>query len=555
MPQNIIDVDASKPIAATVTELKLPSQPLILLLGDFDDKLGDQVRSICSRVIAPAALAPGALILDNARCSGCAASMAQAALEQDKMTLLLGVVPNDRSANDIDPHHELVMRLPSEWPDTNKYTFLIADELIKNGASPKPAIAVLFGGSDADKKAVVRCGRRAWPVLLIKESGGLADQILAAQAAQSNGSSKLSDPDLREIIETANIYPSSIDGSADDLNRILLGRIDQPPADTIQQAWQYFDAMDLSAIEKQTRFRIIEMTLIILAVLAALFAILTTGNALPATARVWAHAHYLPNGSLHGLVLLTPILISLIGAYNSHFRDGNKWLLLRGAAEALKREIFRFRARSGDYSDEKCLQTSRELKLASKLKDITSALEQSEVNKTNLLSPSEIEAKLIEAAKKAEKKDDRNAFLTPDEYVSARLHNQIAYYTKATSKLARRLRLLQSGIYVVGAAGTLLAAIHWDVWVALATAGVTALTTKLQTDQIENSLMQYNQSLASLRNIEVWWTALSPWEKQRRNNIDVLVDQTETALESELAGWVQQMQSGLDKLTEKEPAR
>ena len=88
----------------------------------------------------------------------------------------------------------------------------------------------------------------------------------------------------------------------------------------------------------------------------------------------------------------------------------------------------------------------------------------------------------------------------------------------------------------------------------MATAAVTGLTTKLQIDQVEATLVQYNQTLTSLKNIETWWTALSRWEKGRRNNIDLLVDQTEKTLESETAGWVHQMQSALDKLTEKEPA-
>ncbi|HEX2611922.1 MAG TPA: SLATT domain-containing protein, partial [Gemmatimonadales bacterium] len=93
-----------------------------------------------------------------------------------------------------------------------------------------------------------------------------------------------------------------------------------------------------------------------------------------------------------------------------------------------------------------------------------------------------------------------------------------------------------------------------DIWVALTTAVVTALATRLQADQVETSLVQYNQALASLQNIESWWEALSGWEKNRRNNIDLLVEQVERVLESETAGWVQQMQSALDKLTEKEPA-
>jgi hypothetical protein len=72
---------------------------------------------------------------------------------------------------------------------------------------------------------------------------------------------------------------------------------------------------------------------------------------------------------------------------------------------------------------------------------------------------------------------------------------------------------MQALILIAGGTGTFLAAIQLDVCVALATAVVTALTTKLQADQAETSLVQYNQALASLKNIEAWWKALSPWEE------------------------------------------
>jgi hypothetical protein len=206
----------------------------------------------------------------------------------------------------------------------------------------------------------------------------------------------------------------------------------------------------------------------------------------------------------------------------------------------MKREIFRFRAQAGVYSDEQCVQSSRESKLASKIRDITSALEQSAVNKASLVQQRPGDPQ-------------RATFLAPDEYVQARLRDQVNYFVVKTRRLAKQLTLMQLLIYVVGGLGTFLAAINRDVWVALTTALVTALSTKLQADQVETSIVQYNQALVSLKNIETWWTALSSWEKSRRNNIDLLVDQTEKTLESETAGWVQQMQSALDKLTEKEP--
>jgi hypothetical protein len=243
----------------------------------------------------------------------------------------------------------------------------------------------------------------------------------------------------------------------------------------------------------------------------------------------------------HVLIVLTPITISILVAANSRFREGNKWILLRASAEAIKREIFRYRMRAGAYSNEQCLQVSRESKLAAKLTDISSALVQSEVNQTSV--PSAVDT------------DPRHlTFLSPDDYLNDRIDDQISYFVAKTASLSTQLKKIQVWIYIAGGAGTALAAFHGDVWVALTTAVAATLTTRLETDQVGYSLIQYNQALTGLRNIASWWKALSQWEKGRRRNIDLLVEQTETTLEGELAGWAQQMQSALDKLTEKEQA-
>jgi hypothetical protein len=444
----------------------------------------------------------------------------------------------------LDPNHEIILRLPAAWTDPCKRTFQIVESLATDPSGQKPVIAVLFGGKDSEKRAAVRCARRGWPLLVINKTGGLADQIIDAITSRADGTLPAApeDPELREIVETAIIYPSSLDAEIEDLTRIVFGRI-EATSDTgnsvLQAAWTRLDEMDAAALVRQKRFRALEMSLILLAILAALLSILTVTA--PPRLAAFFHAWYVPTGTLHFLVILTPITISIVGAYNSRFRDGTKWILLRGSAEAIKREIFRFRARAGVYSDGQCLRNSPESKLAAKIKDITAALEQSEVNKTNL----ELTAK---------RDPTRETFLAPEDYVALRIQDQIAFYTRKIHKVARQLTWIQTLVFVAGGAGTLLAAMRFDIWVALATAVVTGLTTKLQIDQIEPALVQYNQTLAGLRNIEMWWTALSRWERSRRKNIDLLVDQTEKTLESDTAGWVHEMQSALDKLTEKEPA-
>lgn len=561
MASKIVELNAAETIPAAVQKLQLPPQPLLLLLGDFEASLSTTVQAICRRVFAPVALKPGALILDNASCTGLAAAMGAAARFEDRAPQLIGVVPNGRAANDIESNHQIVLRLPAEWDDWAKYAMQIADALVADpSGTPKPVLAVLAGGGDTEKQALLRCAERCWPVLVMTGTGGLADKIAAAQTNPATD-----DSDLAEILDTADIYSVPVTGDIEEYNRIVLREVQPHPeifTGTLKEAWAWFDALDRTAVFKQKRFRALELTLIILAVIAALFAILSSGAAaLHPAFRHWIHNQWNGAGTtLHILVIITPILISIIGTYNSHFRDGNKWILLRGAAEAIKREIFRFRTKAGDYRDSQCVQDSRESKLVAKIKEITSGLEQSEVNKTSL-------AKVIENGKpippsgnqqpiplrNQETPEQRMNALKPDEYLTVRIQNQIDYLEKKTCKLSVKLSRMQMLIYIIGGSGTFLAAIGLDVWVALATALVTAITTKLQADQTENSLVQYNQTLASLRNINAWWKALSPWEKEQPRNIDLLVGQTEQTLAAETAGWVQQMQSALDKLTQKEP--
>ncbi|HEX4750322.1 MAG TPA: DUF4231 domain-containing protein [Bryobacteraceae bacterium] len=549
--QQIIEL-APDTYKQVIEALHLSAKPLIILLGDVSEELKPQMRAICRRVIAPLAVNPGALIIDNATCAGCAAVVGQASQELDTSPTVVGIVSHDTRPETIDPNHPLILRLAAEWADPVKYSFQIADLLVKGTADrDQPALAILFGGAELETRALIRCGARAWPVVAIQGTGGLADRIIDATTSQPDGTppNPPKDPELREIFDNVDVYPFRIDGSMDDLSAILLGRIDQRgdrAAIVIKDSWGRFDRLDQAAGRSQKLFRHLELTLIYLAVVAAAFAVLKSGGAVPQSFKDWAHSFAPQWITLHAFVIVVPVLISIIGAYNSHFRDGYKWILLRGGAEAMKREIYRFLTRSGVYSDQQCYQTSRESKLTARMKDITAALEHSEVNKMNV--------KDADLAGTLKAKPALGNFLTPEDYLEYRISDQIRFFQRNSGRLSRRLVWLQVSIYLAGGAGTLLAAFRRDVWVAVATAVVTALATKLQTDQVENTLVQYNQALTALRNIQSWWQGLSNWERSRRRNIDVLVDQTERTLESETAGWVQQMQSALEKLTEKEPA-
>ena len=192
------------------------------------------------------------------------------------MPPILGIIPHGAAETDLDVNHEVVLRLPVAWSDWCKWTFQIADRLVTDGSVQKPVLVVLFGGKDAERKAAVRCARRGWPLLVINKTGGLANQIMDAITPGADGTLPAAplDSELREIVDTAIIYPSTIDAAIDDLTRIVFGRIDarsETASVTLQVALARLDEMDSAAQVRQRRFRSLAMVLILLAVAAALF--------------------------------------------------------------------------------------------------------------------------------------------------------------------------------------------------------------------------------------------------------------------------------------------
>jgi hypothetical protein len=133
-----------------------------------------------------------------------------------------------------------------------------------------------------------------------------------------------------------------------------------------------------------------------------------------------------------------------------------------------------------------------------------------------------------------------------------RLGDQLDYYSKKTPQLEKQIKQMQVAILVAGGAGTLLAAVGAELWVALTTALATSLTTWLVSRQPEETLVRYNQAAADLGNVRDWWTKLSPAAKRNPKNIDQLVEVTEKVLETETSGWVQRMENALAQLKAEE---
>lgn len=188
-------------------------------------------------------------------------------------------------------------------------------------------------------------------------------------------------------------------------------------------------------------------------------------------------------------ILILPITISILVAARNQFKFGNKWVLLRAGAESIKREIYAYRVQALNYNKNQRGSLSREQVLASRTDAITRQLMQTEVNLSAIQSHNESDKKSIPPKMDGSTVEDRYSDLTPDKYIELRICDQIKFYKKRIVQLDLRLKVFQWLIYITGGVGTFLAAIGFELWVALTIALVALFTTFLEYRQIQNTLI------------------------------------------------------------------
>ncbi|MCP4654582.1 MAG: DUF4231 domain-containing protein [bacterium] len=314
---------------------------------------------------------------------------------------------------------------------------------------------------------------------------------------------------------------------------------------TIEDAWYRFAVYDKNANLAQRRFTWLRTWIVILGVaatgLAICYSVAKTGGR--PSPEDWRFYLWL-------LVILTPITGSVLTAGSAKFERGVHWILLRGAAEAVKREIYRYRAQVGIYGPTRAQSRSRDQKLAGKLEEIARRLMDSEVVQASL-APYE-EARLPPKYGVAVE-DDGLSDLSTERYIEVRLHDQRNYYQSKSARLYRTYQGLQWSIVALGGVGTLLAAVGLEIWIPISVSVAAALTGLLELRRIESSLSAFTRAALELENIATCWGGTPPQTKAGFALREKLVDRTEAVIRNENAGWIEEMQEALTELDEEEP--
>jgi hypothetical protein len=557
-------VEASANVAARdiINALNIkPPNAMILIFGGAANNLEPSSNSYLEQIfayIAQLAADIDGLIIDGGTESGVMKLMGQKVAQiQSNPPQILGIAPMGKVTSpegevkeiaddtaSLEPNHShFVLIQGNRWGDETDKMFEIIGALPDE---PIQTVVILAGGGEISKKEILHSVRHGLPIIVIENTGKLADEIASYKKRQKP--SKITDDIvMKEIASYAAIKLFPVNRVLYEFKRTLVDSLNHDPL--LELAWKNFALYDNHAIRLQDNFNKFQILILSLGVVATALALSQTQF------KPFLDVNPIFNGLLGYVLIVLPITISVMIAASNRFRLGTKWVLLRASAEAIKSEMYHYRTRAhlyrrGSGNDS---QESPRQKFSSRIRYINNQLMKTEVSLHGFKKyEGEIPPKMYGAAAD----DDGYSMLTTDKYIKIRIGDQLSYYQKKIPKLERQLRYLQWTILIMGGIGTFLAAAGLQLWVALTIALAGMFAAFLEYRQVENTVIKYNQTATELSNVEAWWQSLTLSEKVDTNNIDRLVKQTEEALSTELTGWVKQMQDTIDKLyTKKEDTK
>jgi hypothetical protein len=519
--------------AELIRALGIPTpKALLLILGgadEMDPSIAARLQQLFSQGLAPAVAESEAVILDGGTQTGIMALTGQSLAGRRERSTLIGVAPagrvslpggadeaGARARSPLEPNHSHFVLVEGDtWGGETRVLFRLASAFAREA----PVLVLLVNGGDIAREEVLQAVRQRWPIVLLRGSGRLADELAAAFQA---GQAPPTEPVTAEILADGKLCLFPIDGAPEAFGRLILHHVGMET--TLKLAWQRFATYDTNAAREQTLFRRLRLWILLLGVTSTALAVLHQEHLAPLLADL-----------LHVLIVISAAGVTALVAASSRFKAGNKWILLRANAEAIKQEIYRYRCRVSPLFQRP--RGSCEQDLVEHMKTLSQKMMQDEPSMAAL----RFYKGPLPPPGSAAPGDDGLTLLTPERYIRWRLDDQLGFYRGKVDQLDKQVVTLQWILIAFGALGTVLAAVRLDPWVPLTSAVVMALTAHLGYQQSESRIMKYQQAAIELENLKAWWGALSLEEQEEPRHFEALVEGTEAILRREVAGWAKEL--------------
>jgi len=295
----------------------------------------------------------------------------------------------------------------------------------------------------------------------------------------------------------------------------------------LESAWRKFAEFDAVSVKHTAAYSNLRLWIAILGVLATVLAIVS-GNYGDLFSPLFVTF-------LHFLLVSTPIIASVIAAYTNKFFATGDWLILRAGAEDVLKNIYIYRTIMKNTPD-------KVEWLEEKLRDIQRSVYRG-MNGEYVFKP--FKGELPPAPRFGyEGSDPGFNDLTGDEYFKYRLENDLNWHIKRVNEKQKDRVRLQVIILLSGAAGALLAAFEFNIWVALTASLTTTLLGWQELKNLDLIVRNYSKVVLELSIISDHWTHLRS-EQKTQSEFFKMVNFTEDLLWSRNVEYIKAMQEAL----------
>lgn len=507
--------------------------PVVVILGSAGgmvEDTGEQVHLLFERSLAPVLDSADVVVITGGTDAGV---MKIAGQTLSSVAKLIGVTPWSKIANDPSvslqrDHHAHVLTSGKDWGSETDYMVTLATAITQG--APCGVVLVVGGGLVAVEEVnyFVEAG---WPILSVAGTGGAADDLIAfiTRQPQQYGWSSLKGADLGQLDLAGSPHQARTQFnwymSSDEL---------------LKAAWNYYVAIDGAARRQRLVNAWIRGSLQLISLIVLSLVVIRVQANQP-TNGVWSNWAWLGKGlhtdaieSVTGAVAVAlPLALAAATAFSQTIAADRGWRTLRGAAEALMREIYRYRAwRVLDvHANGLSRDGRRDLK-----ETIDSVLRRS-AGSAFLLSIDLSSGR--GRPKELSEGDDELGRLSVASYASHRIDKQIAYFRKEGRVLRRNARLIVVVAVLLAAVSGTLANTYFAPWAAIFVLGATAITAFLERSRLKDRADRYAVAAADLAEIK---TELNMQKFESLNQPQVLfsaVTHAEAALEEEGLAWEQ----------------
>lgn len=272
------------------------------------------------------------------------------------------------------------------------------------------------------------------------------------------------------------------------------------------------------------------------------------------------------------LALVSGILAGIVNIVS----PAQKWTRLRGAALAIEGEIWRFRTRTGVYTENSSESDSGMEPAEQNLQNRAEFIKQQVIKSAGVLNthfmsmfevfdkphyvklyrhgqypncsiqgsfgkPKTFALKATpESAVKMLKgtADDFYSPCRPSDYLEFRVQPMMRFY-QGRLPVYSRIKTTSQIFLLVGAfSGAVLALFNIATWAAIGTAILGGVTTWSEFHGTEDKLTRYSDAVAQTESIVLWWDMLSLVDQSNLSKINELVDRCELVFRDERQAWV-----------------